>query len=182
MRVWRFLALVFVGALGASGTRLDSRMMNPDTSAADILWLPADAVLGADFARPVAYKNGRSIYIDGSGGVTFTLTGDREKLTNRLIQHFADEDWNRRATQYSNPKMPTSFDEGWRTHCACMSLTGWQGDSGSHEPFRDWQGEWENSRGNIVMYHLAADGWRLRGHAAFIPLAVVEATRRKLGL
>lgn len=42
----------------------------------EILWLPPLAVLHEDAARPMVIENGRSIYVDGSGAVAFTIAGE----------------------------------------------------------------------------------------------------------
>ncbi len=37
-------------------------------------------------------RNGRSIYVDGTADVVFTIEGDREELSRRIVNHFAAPD------------------------------------------------------------------------------------------
>jgi hypothetical protein len=148
-----------------------------DAAVAEILWLPEHAVLEPDAARPVSIKNGRSINVDGSGAVVFSIALRCDDVAMDIRGHFAQTEWRPRATQYLNPQSATSFNSGCQSH----------GDRvippGSVIPtdrFSEWRGEWENGRGDIVTYVVGGIGQRLRGYAAFIPRDVVESTRRKL--
>lgn len=157
----------------------------PDVSecqlaAAHILWLPEGAIIKPDAAEPTAVFEGRSVYSDGSAAVTFTLTtAERRALSTAVVQHFAEAGWHQRETEYLNPGIPTSFKAGWRHECACVIQTDAQGRPIPAEPYYEWQGEWENRRGDVVRYSLSAVGVHLTGYAACIPKRTVdEATRR----
>ena len=139
----------------------------PDAVVADILWVPAGATFDSDLGRPVMIKKSRNIFIDGSGAVGFTLTGEREDLSRQITRHFAAAGWRQRQTQELNPQLPTSFEQGWQGHCACLIVLDAQGDPIPRERFYSWQGEWENERGDCLTYHLSAQGRQLRGYAAF---------------
>jgi hypothetical protein len=170
-------------AVGCAGTQ-GSRTSAPNLAVADILWLPAEARLEKDAARPILVRDGRSIYIDGTGAVAFTISAPREELSTRLVEHFAAEGWRQRATQHLNPEIPTSFEIGWQSQCACVVALDAEGKPVQREPYHKWHGEWENAQGDIVEYMLGGEGERLRGYAAYIPHSVVEEVpdrQRRLG-
>jgi hypothetical protein len=145
---------------------------------AELLWLPPEAKLLDDvFFKPVVIKNGRSIYMGGSAWVRFTIDTDREELSSRIVEHFAATAWRQRRTEYMNPQIATSFERGWEVHGG-----GVIGDhASSREPFRQWHGEWEDARGNVLTYDLGGSGRQLTGVASYVPRSVVEAVLRKMG-
>ena len=145
---------------------------------AAILWLPSQAVLEEDAARPLLIKNGRSVYVDGSGAVVFTVAIKCDDVATKLIEHFEQTEWRPRATQYLNPQMATSFSSGCQRHGGGVIPPG---STIPPEPYIEWRGEWENSRGDIVSYVVGGTGQQQRGYAAYIPRTVVESGRRKLG-
>ena len=51
--------------------------------------MPAEAILERDAFQPVAIENGRSIYVDGTGAVVFTINTDRDEVSARTVEHFA---------------------------------------------------------------------------------------------
>ena len=174
VRLWRALLL---GALACSCSERDATVIASDTAVAEILWLPEHAALERDAVRPLRIKNGRSINVDGTGAVVFSIALGCDDVARDIRGHFAQTEWRPRATQYLNPQIATSFNSGCRPH----------GDSvippGSVIPldrFSEWRGEWENGRGDIVTYTVGGIGQRMRGYAAFIPRDVVDSTRRKL--
>jgi hypothetical protein len=68
-------------------------------AAAALLWLPADARLGGDAARPIAVRNGRSTYVDGSAAIAFSIGCDQEELSHLIVEHFAATNWRQRRTR-----------------------------------------------------------------------------------
>jgi hypothetical protein len=147
-----------------------------DTDIAAILWLPEYAVLERDAASPVAIKNGRSIYVDGTGSVVFSMVLSCDNVAKDLRGHFARTEWRPRATQYLNPQIATSFDSGCERHGGgAIPL----GSVVAPEPFIGWRGEWENGRGDIVSYSFGGIGQRMRGYAAYVPRDLVELSRRR---
>src|SRR5262245_51962354 len=83
-----------------------------NTTAAEILWLPAAASLEEDAARPALIKNGRSIYIGGSGAVVFSIVADCDDVARNISEHFEHTEWQPRARQDLNPQLATSFGIG----------------------------------------------------------------------
>ena len=143
---------------------------------AEILWLPEHAVLDTDAANPVSTKNGRSINVDGTGAVAFSIVLGCDDVAKDIRGHFARTEWRPRANQYLNPQSATSFNSG------CQPRGGGVIPPGSGIPperFREWRGEWENGRGDIVTYSVGGMGQNMRGYASYIPRDVVESTRRK---
>jgi hypothetical protein len=69
-RAWPVLAVLGCGL--AACARPEPPMPVAD-AVAEALWLPAQAVLAEDAARPALIKNGRSVYVDHSGAVVFTI-------------------------------------------------------------------------------------------------------------
>ena len=176
-------ALLLGLALGCAGTQ-GVRTTSPNLAVADILWLPAEASLETDAARPILVRDGRSIYVDGSGAVTFTIAAPREGLSARLVEHFAGGEWRQRSTQHLNPQIPTSFAIGWQSQCACIAALDSQGTPVEREPYHKWHGEWENEQGDIVEYMLGGEGEQLHGYAAYIPHSVVQEVldkQRRMG-
>ncbi len=145
---------------------------DPDQAIPDLLWAPPSATLEPDTSSGLI-SNGRSIYVDGSGAILFTLAGDREELAAGVVRSFEAAGWRQRKTRYLNPQHPTSFERGWESRCACVVLTDEMGTSRPREPLYQWHGEWQNSRGDIVTYNLSAEGRQLRGYGAFVPRQVV---------
>jgi hypothetical protein len=138
-------------------------------------------VLGDNLGRPVAVKNGRNIYQDGSADVTFTISGDREQVTQSLIRHFADAGWHERSTQILNPQVATSFARGWQHRGGGVLPQVREDQATPQEPYVAWQGEWENGRGDLVTYDLGGQGRVFRGYAGYLPHSVAEAARQRTG-
>lgn len=141
----------------------------PDTRGADLLWVPANAVLTEDWASPVIVKNGRSVYVDSTSAVGFSVNSDREDLSAEVVRHFAAMEWRPRDRQSRNPQNSTSFEEGWQGRCACVIQMDSEGKVIPQETFYEWHGEWENTRGDVVTYRLAGQGRQLRGYGTFDP-------------
>jgi len=146
--------------------------------AGTIRWLPAGAEILPDALMPISAESGRSLFVDGSASVAFTLTGDREELSTGIVRHFTTRGWCQRSTQYLNPQLATSFSEGWAHRCACLIMTDLRGKPVAREPLYQWRGEWNDSRGDVVTYSLSAEGRQLRGYAAYIPKRSVDAAER----
>jgi hypothetical protein len=172
------VALTLFGALACSRARPDATVATADTAAAEILWLPEHAVLEPDAARPVTIKNGRSIYVDGSGAVVFRIAVKCDDVAKDIGEHFAQTEWRPRSTQYLNPQVATSFNSGCRPHGGGVIRPG---SVIPPEPFIEWRGDWENGRGDIVTYAVGGTGPHMHGYAAYIPRDVVESGWRKLG-
>ena len=149
-----------------------------DSAVAEILWLPEVALVESDWAKPVMIQNGRSIYIDGSAAVVFSIDSDQDELSTLLTQHFATAGWQQRQTQYLNPQLVTSFATGWQTHGGGL-LPGPFDSIETYQPYRRWHGEWTDDQGNIVEYHIGGQGRRLQGVGGYIPRQVVESTVQK---
>ena len=174
-------AAVMFGLLSVLTLSCAGSVAIPDRSGADILWLPAEAVIRPDAARPVAVKNGRSVYVDGSSGVAFAIDGERQQISDRLVQHFAREGWRQRDTQLMNPQIATSFAAGWESDGGGLIQMDPAGRAAPQEPYLKWQGEWEDARGDMVSYGLGGQGRQLYGYASSLPHDVVVELRRKLG-
>jgi hypothetical protein len=138
------------------------------SEAANTLWLPAGAEITLDPRGAVSIQRGRSLYVDGTAHVSFSVTGERHKLAAALICHFTTSGWRQRTTQYMNPRFATSFKDGWHP----------EGKPILREPQYEWRGEWEDPLGNIVAYSLAAEGRLVRGYAVYIPQPLADAARR----
>jgi hypothetical protein len=176
---WIFVAALGCGA-GACAATASPPSSQTASAVAEILWLPTGAVLDKDAARPVLIRNGRSIYIDGSGAVVFDIEGDCGAVAREIVRHFGQSEWQPRSTQDLNPQLPTSFRIGCQPHGGGIM----QLDSGdrpvSQGPYMQWRGEWENEGGDILEYSLGGTGRQLRGYASYAPRLVVEERRRKL--
>ena len=154
-------------------------IQNHSAIAADILWVPVSATLQPDAAAPVLVKNGRSIYVDGSGSVGFIIEGDREAVARQIVRHFAHEGWSQRALQHLNPRLATSFESGWERRCICLTQADAHGNAIPREPLYQWRGEWENGRGDLLTYALSAEGQHVRGYAEFLPAESTSGSLRK---
>jgi len=147
-------------------------------TAADILWLPAQATWDKDAARPVLVRNGRSIYIDGSGAVAFSIAVTCDDVARDITGHFAGTEWRPRSTQYLNPQLATSFSSGCQRHGGGVIP---QDSTVPLEPYIEWHGEWENVRGDIVSYVVGGTRQQQRGYAEYLPRRMVELSKRTLG-
>jgi hypothetical protein len=166
-----------LGACAPTGS-LSSRTAS---SVAEVLWLPASAVPEEDAARPVLIRNGRSIYVDGSGAVVFSVAGDCDAVARDIRTHFEHSAWRPRSTQDLNPHIAISISSGCHPHGGGVIPMDANGRPVSHGPFNEWYGEWENERGDIVSYVVGGTGQQLRGYASYVPRHVVDERRRKLG-
>jgi hypothetical protein len=90
------VASLLLTVLSAAFCAPVSLPQHPDTAGADFLWVPTQATVSDDGARPVAVKNGRSVYVDGSSAVGFTLIGEREALSSEIVRHYTLTEWRRR--------------------------------------------------------------------------------------
>jgi hypothetical protein len=168
---------IFVVALGCGA---GSPPNQTASAVAEILWLPANAVLEKDAARPVLIRDGRSIYVDGTGAVVFSIEGDCDAVATEITRHFEQSEWQPRATQDLNPQLPTSFRIGCRTHGGGIMQLDSDGRPVSQERFKQWQGEWDNERGDLLNYFVGGTGRQLRGYASYLPRGVGEERRREL--
>jgi hypothetical protein len=170
--------LIFAGLGVASCGASRVRFADLAIGAGDILWLPAGAEILACAASPVSAESGRSLYADGSADACFNMTGERHELSAGLIRHFATAGWRQRTAQYLNPRIKTSFDEGWQHRCGCVVETDPEGHPISREPSYEWRGEWEDPLGTIVTYSLRTEGRLLRGYATYSPPRLIGAARQ----
>ncbi len=167
-----WLVLLALSCGLAACTRTESSRTIPGATVADILWLPGQATLEKDLARPVRITKGRSIYVDGSAAVVFSIAIKCDDVATNITAHFAQTEWRPRATQYLNPQLATSFSSG------CQRRGGGLIPPGARvpvEPYIEWTGEWENGRGDVVSYHVGGTGQQQRGYAAYIPHRLVES-------
>jgi len=151
----------------------------PAASRPDLLFVPANATLLPDLPRPIALRDGRSVYEDGSAAVRFEITGDRDDVTNQIIRYFEKLEWRQRPTQYMNTHIATSFDAGWQGQCACILVLDAQGNPVVRPKLYRWQGGWENKSGDVVTYSLYAEGGHVRGSASYVPIRLVRASIRR---
>jgi hypothetical protein len=177
--VW--LTLVALSCGLAACARTDSQRAVPHAVAAEILWLPAQGVLQENAVRPVLVRNGRSIYIDGSGAVVFSIAIKCDDAVRQITEHFAQTEWRPRSTQYLNPHLATSFSSGCQRHGGGVIPQDSIGRPIPPEPDNEWHGEWENGRGDIVSYVVGGTGQQLRGYAEYVPRQMVESGKRNLG-
>jgi hypothetical protein len=153
-----------------------------DTSIADILFVPVDAKVDPPPPfGPIAVKNGRRIYIDGTTDIWFSIDADREKLTSQLVRYFARRGWRQRTNQFLNPRIATSFAGGWQHRCACLILRNDNGQIRQRGQLFEWQGEWENARHDQVTYYFFAEDRAIHGGGYYQPAAVIDEVSRKLG-
>lgn len=131
----------------------------------DALWLPSDAIIKQDDTVGLIHHR-RSVYADGSVSVGFRIKTDREYLSRDLIAHFDRLGWRQRKTQFMNPRMATSFDEGWRHRCACVLTLGPDGKPVPRGELSEWTGEWENRSGDVASYQLLAEDDLVSGYAS----------------
>ena len=162
----------------AACDRADSSRTVLRATAADILWLPAQATFEKDAVRPVLMRNGRSIYVDGSGAVVFSIAIKCDDVVRDITEHFAQTEWRPRSTQYLNPELATSFSSGCQRRGGDVIRPG---STVPLEPYIEWRGEWENGRGDIISYVVGGTGQQQRGYAEYIPRRLVEIGKRTLG-
>lgn len=193
MHTWRGLTLTAVAMLAVScggtpdampGTSAKpvaktGRLVGAaDTSAADDLWTPAKATLQPDAARPVAIKNGRSIYIDGTAAVYFHADIEREALTTQLMAYVEKRGWRQRSTEFLNPGRATSFASGWRHQCACLLRSNPDGRPRPSDGIFKWHGEWANDRDDQLGYDFFTDGGIAVGAGWYLPANVAGEISR----
>jgi hypothetical protein len=152
-----------------------------DPAIADVLWLPEEAVVEPHSQGSVASRNGRSVYVDRTAAVAFTITIDRERLSGALVEHFAQLGWRQRQMQHVNPQRPTSFASGWRIvgNGLLISMPGGR-PLPAREPYYQWRGEWEEAEGNLLEYAVGGEGREIRGRASYAPRIVAAAAMRRL--
>lgn len=178
MRSPLVLIAAVVAISGASCTGTSSDDLPGEVT--ELLWLPTEARLADDGFQPVRIEHGRSIYVDGSASVYFTIDADRDELSTSIVQHLASLKWSQRSHQYLNPQLPTSFEGGWQIHGGGLNI----GDDRSAtplEPYRRWRGEWQDTSGNIIVYDIGGQGRQLRGGASYVPRAVVDHNFSRAG-
>ena len=171
-RLWVCVALGFVpGACAQTGWPASRA-----STVAEILWLPVGARLSEDAASPVLVRNGRSIYIDGSGAVAFSLTADCVDVAKDISQYFERTEWQPRSTQDLNPGMATSFSSGCEPQGGGGLVI--ELDSNGHQipygPYFKWHGEWQNDAGDILTYIVGGTGQELSGYASYVPRHLVD--------
>jgi hypothetical protein len=146
------------------------------------LWVPPSASIRGDARLPFLVKDGRSVYWDGSGSVTFDVDTNPEPLSASVVAHFAGTEWQPRATQYLNPQMATSFERGWQSRCSCVIQVDANDNPLPHREYHEWEGEWQNARGDIVVYHLGGLDDDLHGYAEYVPHESVRSVTTLLQL
>jgi hypothetical protein len=176
-RVWFALAAI-AGPAGCA--RWTTPSPNPN-AVADVLWLPPQAVVEHDLARPVVIRKGRSVYVDGSGAVVFSLPIGCDVFARQIDGHFENTEWQRRSTRYLNPQLATSFNSGCKAPGGGGVPVDSKGAPVFAEPYQEWWGEWENGHGDIVGYAVGGQGQRLRGYASYVPRHNVDNGLSRFG-
>jgi hypothetical protein len=147
-----------------------------------VLWVPVDASIEPDMMTPREVRNGRSLYLDGSAGVVFMVATTCGELARLIMAHFDGTMWRRRANDWLNPSMPTSFDAGCDRRQAGIALPRTDGRRSGPRFYEQWHGQWENDRGDIVDYKfMGADGSPMRGYASYGPAENISKLRSRLG-
>jgi hypothetical protein len=157
----------------------DSRSSSEDL--VNILWVPADATIRELNDATTSIRDGRALYSDGSASVGFIVTADHEDLSRNVVAHFERLGWCQRKTQFMNPQMATSFEEGWRHRCACILQLDADGKPIPRGELFEWTGEWENSRGDVAHYSFFAEHDRINGYASITPFHRVRAFHARFG-
>lgn len=152
-----------------------------DSVAAEVLWLPAGARLETDAARPALVRHGRSIYMDGSGAVVFSVVASCDDIAAAIGDHFAQAGWRARQMQDLNPQLRTSVGSGCEPRKAGIIQLGSNGRLIPRGPYMDWWGEWQNEAGDLVAYRVGGTDRELRGYGEYLPRQVRDAKRRSLG-
>lgn len=152
-----------------------------DGAAADVLWLPAGAVLENDAFRPVRTKNGCSIYSDGRARVVFSIAIACDDVARGMTDHFARTNWRPRSTGWLDPGPVTSFGSGCQRDGGGVIQEGSTGRPTPTGPYLQWRGERENGQGDILAYMFGGTERARRGVASFIPRQEVDAVGRLVG-
>src|SRR5207249_11707142 len=111
------------------------------------------------------------IYVENSSegggtdlGWTTAEMSPREELTTCLTQSLERDAWQRRRTQWLNPRLATSFIAGWRDLPGGVFMRDTQGNIVSPLLLSEWIGEWEDTHGNVVRYSLMESRYRDTAH------------------
>jgi hypothetical protein len=117
-------------------------------------WMPAGSEIDVGSLRPSKY---------GTGHLGFITAMPKTELVEALTRHFEQAGWHPRKEQYLNPGYITSFNVGWDYH-------------------GQWIGEWEDSEGNVITYHLwaARDSETVKAYGEFVTPAVVKRAKALL--
>jgi hypothetical protein len=151
----------------------------PDPAVADVLWLPNDkTILLKDSSQPALVKNGRSVYSDGTAGVSFTVVLPCEDAGRQVTEHFSRTDWRPRSTEWLNPHNVTTFGECQR-HGGGIVPADPEGHPLPMDPYMRWHGEWQNERGDILIYEFGGSGMSVTGVASYLPRKAAELVRRR---
>jgi len=151
------------------------------TQVADVLWLPESASLEKDTMRPKYIINGRSVYVDGSGAIFFTVS-DCDSIARAVIDHFARPTWRQRSTRELSPATPIPFARECRTATGGGGIIQLDAKGQLIPPMTvvSWFGEWETERGDIVTYDLTGSQQQINGFASYVPRRGVEERRRRI--
>jgi len=175
------ITFVALSCVVSAFTQPGSPATPPDTSGAEILWLPAGARVQRDLALPVLVSNGRSIYVDGSGAVAFSITAACDAIATIVTEHFEHTQWQPRPTQLLNPGIATSFGHGCRPSGGGVLTLDSRGLPIRRGLYVGWHGEWENDRGDMVMYVVGGTDQQLLGYASYDPQQLVPRIRTRRG-
>jgi hypothetical protein len=147
---------------------------------ADVLWLPEGANLEKDATHPTRIINGRSVYVDGSGAVGFTVF-DCDSLARALVDHFVPPTWRQRTLREFSPRTPIKFERKCRPATrgggGIVDLDA-NGQPIPPKPKMFWFGEWETERGDLVTYDFSGWQQQIFGYASYAPRHAVEERRR----
>lgn len=181
MKLLAVAGLVFaLQASGASDQR-EALTRADQVAVAQALWAPRSAAVVVPPSRGERVVNGRLIYGDGTGALTFTLMERCDRMAAGLVEHFRASGWRQRRSQILMPRLRTSFTTGCeRVPNGILSPDAvTKGDQSSVA--LAWHGEWEDNKGNTLTYDVSSDGDAARVHATYLPVEVAVARRLKSG-
>jgi hypothetical protein len=177
LRILAIAAMLMVSCRPAGRANVFAQTV--DTRGAEMLWLPATAVMRTIGRGPVDIRHGRNVYIDGTADAYFDITTGREALTTEVIANVERQGWHRLSHQLLNPGDATSFDAGWAHQCACLIAVDGSGRPRPRAQLYSWRGEWENDRRDHLEYYFFAEDRRITGAATFLPATVVDEISRR---
>jgi hypothetical protein len=124
----------------------------------------------------------RRAYIDGTGDVIYQLEVDPENdaYTPALRQRLASRGFRPRPWAWMAPLRPTGVEAGWVIPIGGCLMAVRGPDDPPSPVSRQWSGEWADAAGNVVEYHVGANGRQGRVYATYVPAAVVAEVQAKL--
>lgn len=170
--------------LGLVVILLHVQCARPHRHPEQLLWYPSELVPQAD-----AVDGSVGPTASGGGTASVVLRGraDREQVSDALIQHFRQEHWEERSTQWLNPRSPTMFASGWRCGPPPGGLfadsEAMRGYASQPAPILcSFKGEWQDAHGDVLEYSMRETDGDVEVYAVFMPAASireVEAKKRR---